>query len=217
MSNFNYNPDAFRPATLSQARELVLPAGESSTDFRWEKETPVLAEMILRELEVRHGDLMLDYGCGIGRLAKEMCVRGAKVIGVDSSPEMRRMASEYVNSPGKFLAVSPEELQLLRAHGLRVDSVFAVWVLQHCIAPSQDMDLIFNCLKPQGKLFVVNNRTERVVPVKEAPYWVGDGADIWQMLDQYFGLQRTIPFPYGAGSKPEAVACRAYLKTFSRA
>lgn len=216
MSALNYHPGFFDAHDLHDARERILTAEISSTDFRWEKETPYLVELILRELEIKHGGLVLDYGCGIGRIARELCAKGAKVIGVDISPQMRALAAGYVNAPGRFLAVSPEELDLLVANGLRFEAGYAVWVLQHCFNPAEDLNRIFNAMKPNARLLVTNNLALRVIPVQEAQAWANDGLDIWRELTNYFGLQRTIPFPSGLGISADRVITRTYMKTFSR-
>jgi ubiquinone/menaquinone biosynthesis C-methylase UbiE len=41
---------------------------------------------------VRPGDRVLDVGCGPGRFLREAAGRGAQAVGVDPSPQMRRLA-----------------------------------------------------------------------------------------------------------------------------
>jgi len=49
---------------------------------------------------VKPGDEILDIGCGTGTLALRCCKKGARVIGVDSSPEMLEQASKYAVEHG---------------------------------------------------------------------------------------------------------------------
>jgi cyclopropane fatty-acyl-phospholipid synthase-like methyltransferase len=57
--------------------------------------------------------VVLDYGCGIGRLAKAMIdASGCSVVGLDTSPEMRKLADDYVGSD-RFIAVSPSQFDAL--------------------------------------------------------------------------------------------------------
>lgn len=211
-----YNPDVFRPHSMEQARRIILTSQESTSEERWRKETPFLVDVILREMQIRTTDLILDYGCGIGRIAKELCAKGAQVIGIDISPEMRQYAMEYVDMPGKFIAVSPEEFDLLVAHGLRVDGAYAVWVLQHCLQPQADLARIYNACKPQANFFVANNRKVRAVPVNRDFVWAHDSVDVWGLIGQLFGERCTVAYPAGLGSKPEDFLCRCYMKTSSR-
>ena len=133
------------------------------------------------------GARVLDYGCGIGRMAKELIVRhGCRVIGVDISPSMRALSVEYVNSDS-FFACPPAMLQVLIDGGLRVDLAISIWVLQHCLTPAADIGYLRDALKLGGGLFVVNN-IHRAVPTKEAG-WASDGIDIKGTLAKVFSLQ----------------------------
>jgi ubiquinone/menaquinone biosynthesis C-methylase UbiE len=48
------------------------------------------------------GDRVVDVGCGPGRFLREAAERGATVVGVDPSAQMRRMASRRI--PGRLRA-----------------------------------------------------------------------------------------------------------------
>jgi SAM-dependent methyltransferase len=128
------------------------------------------------QLGLRGGELVLDYGCGIGRLARALIERyDVRVIGVDISPEMRAMAPPYVDS-SSFSAVSRRVLQAMASSGFRADAALSVWVLQHCADPGEDIDLLAGSLRPGAPLLVVNT-VRRAVPTKEIP-WADDGRDV---------------------------------------
>lgn len=127
---------------------------------------------------------MLDYGCGIGRMAKELIARyGCSVIGVDISPNMRAIAVAYVGSD-RFFVCPPAMLDLLAERGVAFDLALAVWVLQHCANVHDDIARIARALAPTGGLFVVNQRT-RSVPTVELG-WIDDGIDIYALLRETF-------------------------------
>jgi SAM-dependent methyltransferase len=176
-----HNPDVFEKPDLEGARRIILtPAQEADTDTRWAKETPYLVELVTKQLGDLSGRLILDYGCGIGRVAKALIeATGCSVLGVDSSPRMRALALEYAPTAA-FSVVSRRLLQGMVWRGLRVDAAISVWVLQHCPSPQEDLELITSSLRPGGRLFVVNNH-ERALPTKEAG-WMTDGLDIRAML-----------------------------------
>jgi SAM-dependent methyltransferase len=180
-----YNPAIFAVSNIAQAKALILTDEQGvNSATRWEIETPYLAELIGAHLALKPEHVVIDYGCGIGRLAREMIVRfGCQVIGVDISAQMRGLAAAYVSSD-RFFACAPEMLDELMARGVRADAAIAVWVLQHCFAPALDVKRLRSILLPGGTLLVVNNR-ERAVPTVESD-WVHDGIDIRQLLDSQF-------------------------------
>jgi SAM-dependent methyltransferase len=182
-----YNPEIFSVPDLLHAKKIILTAESSSTEERWKTETPMLAGLIAAHNKIGPDTVVLDYGCGIGRMAKELIAKhGCRVIGVDISPSMRALSVEYVNSDN-FFACPSAMLKVLIDGGLRVDLAISIWVLQHCLAPATDIGYLRDALKPGGGLFVVNN-IHRAVPTKEAG-WASDGIDIKGTLARIFSLQ----------------------------
>jgi SAM-dependent methyltransferase len=181
-----YNPEIFAVNDLNQARQIILTAETSSTDQRWETETPMVAELISRFHQTGPDSLVLDYGCGIGRIAKELISRhNCRVIGVDISAGMRALSVQYVNSDN-FFSCSPAMLGVLLVGGLTFDLAVSIWVLQHCLTPVEDISSLRRALKGDGRLFVVNN-IHRAVPTRENG-WANDGIDIRTTLTNTFAL-----------------------------
>ena len=68
-----YDPHVFDAGTVDDAKWIILTPEESATtEHRWATETPYLATLISRCFSLSDKSLVLDYGCGIGRLAKEL-------------------------------------------------------------------------------------------------------------------------------------------------
>jgi len=173
-----YNPRIFDVASEAQARSVILtPEGGCPSQQRWETETPYLTDLILSKVRLTPDSFVLDYGCGIGRIARELINRTAcRVVGVDISPSMRGLASNYVYDDF-FFSCSPAMFEILvKRNKMRFDLAISVWVLQHCLEPQEDLDLIYRSLILDGKFFIVNNE-RRVVPTLERG-WVDDGIDI---------------------------------------
>ena len=124
----------FKPRDLEEGKHAVvgdcngIPMAE-----RWKIETPLFAKEILKY--VPENGTILDYGCGVGRLAKEVLAQrpDVKVVGLDASSDMIKQAYEYVNDV-RFTGVLPTELQKLN---IKFDAAYCVYVLQHC--PSVDL------------------------------------------------------------------------------
>ena len=162
MADPTYNPRVFAVGSIEQAKGIILTPEDSTTEARWRSETGYLADLIEARLALDSASVVLDYGCGIGRIAKEL-IRRTKctVLGVDISPDMRALAPRYVESE-LFSACSPEVLDSLTQAGLGVDAAISVWVLQHCLQPAIDISRLHDAVRPKGSVFLVNNRGRAV-------------------------------------------------------
>jgi cyclopropane fatty-acyl-phospholipid synthase-like methyltransferase len=135
-------------------------SGKWGTNFAWSP-SGVPAEHA--NLQLTAGSVVVDYGCGIGRLAKELISRyGCRVVGVDISSKSRALAERYVGSD-RFLTCAPEGLDVLGA--AFADAALAVRVLQHCPHVADDLHRIKQVLKPDGRLFVANEK-RRFIPTE---------------------------------------------------
>lgn len=177
MTSLTYSRAVFEVPDEAAARRIILtPEGDQDTEARWNLETPYLARLIGERFQPSTSTLLIDYGCGIGRMSKALIERfGCRVLGVDISERMRALAPGYVNSQ-HFSVVSPQMLFSMAKRGLKADAAIAVWVLQHCHRPQDDIELLRLSLRPQADLLVVNV-TGRAVPTAEQG-WANDGFDI---------------------------------------
>jgi SAM-dependent methyltransferase len=181
-----YNADIFAVSDVQQAMSIILTAEDSTTEERWRLETGYIADMIEKQLAVSPASMLLDYGCGIGRLAKELVERqGCSVLGVDISAHMRMLGVSYVRSE-RFASASREMLDAMVTNGFQADAAISIWCLQHCCTPAEDVALIAAALKPGAPLFIVNNHGRAVPTVEEG--WVDDGIDIKALLREQFEL-----------------------------
>jgi SAM-dependent methyltransferase len=162
-----YNPGIFVQDTIEHAQAVILqPEQGLTTQARWEQETAWLADII------KFPDpqaLVIDYGCGIGRMAK---VLPNSVMGVDISPTMRAHALEYVHR-ASFITTHPPMLRLLIEAGLRAHGALSIWCLQHVQDPGYDGQLLFDVLESGGTLWTLD-RLNRCIPAV-----FQDGMFIW--------------------------------------
>ena len=192
-----YYPQIFDRVDLKAAKEIILTneGAGADTETRWALETPYVLSLVEGALALRPDMLVLDYGCGVGRIAKAMIdASGCSVVGVDISADMRRLAKDYVDSD-RFLALSPAQFDTLVARGLRVDAAISVWVLQHCFAPAQDIARIRGSLAAGGSCFVLNMHKRAVPATLEANtetqkfLWAVDNTDVADLLRTAFSLE----------------------------
>ena len=178
----NFLPNFFETSDPERARELILTKNFTmSTDERWQQETPYLCERLGLELGLKESDTVLDFGCGVGRLAKAIIEKyKCTVIGVDTSASMREMATGYVDS-SRFRALSSEHLDAEVANGLKLNHGYAVWVLQHVADLKGELARLARSIAPQGGFYLVT-APGRCVPCDLG--WVNDGADIFTLTTE---------------------------------
>ncbi len=186
MNKTVYNPNIFEQENIEEAKKIILTnEGDIKSEERWEKETPYVVEDIIKKLKPNENTTVLDFGCGIGRVAKELIEKtSCKVVGVDISASMRKMAVEYVNSDN-FRVLSPKELEYNINRGFRFDLGYAIWVLQHCLSPQIDVDTIKKALKKDSLFYVLNNKVS-AVPTNKG--WADNKIDINALLNFRFEL-----------------------------
>ena len=183
-----YNPSVFHVNDIPQAMSIIMTPEGSTTADRWEKETPYMADLIAEQFAITEHSLLLDYGCGIGRMSHELIKRhNCRIVGIDISPSMRALSIIYTRT-NRFMSCSQEMLDGLVARGMRFDAALSIWVLQHCATPAEDVARIKSAIKPGGDLFVANGNL-RSVPTAEQG-WVNDGLDVKAMLAGEFETVR---------------------------
>jgi SAM-dependent methyltransferase len=120
---------------------------------RWELETPLFAEAISKHItpDIK---TVLDYGCGVGRLARAVLEKNPDIelFGVDDSPKQLNAALAYVNSEN-FETLLPCEFDK------PVDLIYCVYVLQHipAIELREALQRMHYFLKPGGRLIVCSS------------------------------------------------------------
>ncbi len=185
-----YDPSIFDVENYAEARTAILTSEGPgfSTDDRWIKETPWVVDKIAEHLNLEDARL-LDFGCGVGRIAKELIRKfDCWTVGVDTSPNMRALAASYVNAPG-FLACDTIWL-CNRVLPIEFDAAIAIWSLQHCPNLEHDIGYIADSICVKGLLFVVNTK-HRLIPARgraDGYPFVSDGKDVKLELTKRFSV-----------------------------
>lgn len=207
-----YWPGAFSRPRLEDARRIILTGEEgATTEERWATETPWFAAEIAQTLSPGPQDVVVDFGCGVGRLAKPLIeATGCVVIGVDISAEMRAHAVDHVASD-RFAAITPGVFAAMVAQGVRIDAAFSVWALQHCLDAIDVVETIRAALSPGGRFYIANSRM-RLIPTDRG--WRDDGLDLAALLDARFRFLEDRPVPEGVAV--ETVRNHAFYRLYER-
>ena len=188
-----YAPGIFFVENLEEQKNIILtPEGDQQTEQRWALETPYVAAAV-NEAKTNSDNRILDYGCGIGRVSKELLglCPTLNVWGLDMSPTMLSSSYRYVWHP-YFNAVQASGLFQMFQAGIRFDIIFSFYVLQHVLNPLEELDRIACLLKPGG-VFLLLNMHGRAVPTTTG--WQDDGIDLRKEISKRFVITKDIPLP----------------------
>lgn len=152
---------------------------------------------LIRLVEAKKGELILDLACGQGFFAREFAKLGAKVIGVDISPELISIAKQdksveyHVSEAGKLDFLKNES----------VNKVLIVLSLQNIENANDVIREANRALKPKGKLFLVLNHPVFRIPKRS--YWGWDNKLIiqYRRLDAYLSESKE-PIRMHPGDNP---------------
>jgi len=153
-----YRSEIFNPANLQHAKDIVLTPDPTRPD-KFEHDTKFLVDIIEKQNIVNNTSVVLDFGCGMGRNSKELIDRfGCNVFGTDISVNMLKFATIYVDNTKLFVTCNR-----INITGC-IDVVLSSFVLQHVEKPHEEIEHIFNVLKPGGYLILLNDPKTRLYP-----------------------------------------------------
>ena len=175
-----YIKEVFDVTTFEHAKHVVL-TSDPDKPTKFEDETNFLINAIAEQNIVDSGSIVLDFGCGMGRVSKKLIEKfDCNIIGVDISNTMLTFANIYVSKPKQFKPLNSYNM------ANTIDVAISTFVLQHVQDPKTEIDIIYNNLKVGGYLVLVNEN-KRYVPsdVDSNRYivWNDDGFDVFGELD----------------------------------
>ncbi len=115
-------------------------------------------EFLLNNVGIASTDVVLEIGCGVGRVGKHLAQHCHRWIGTDVSPNMLKFAAERLHSfPGvDFVELSGNDLGPISDNS--IDVVYSTVVFMHLESWDRYgyVREAFRVLRPGGKLYVDN-------------------------------------------------------------
>lgn len=185
----------FKPKNLNEGKHGVVGNCNGITmEDRYREETPVFAKKILSLCEAFDSQdeyLILDYGCGVGRLLKEVRQQSdkASLWGVDASPDMIKLAME---NKGELTNIRLSDPKNLVDTERRFDLAYLVYVLQHipAIEIREALQRIHYHLKDNGILFYCSSDYRMAIRYDNKGFFDDRflGVNLQEEISRYFDL-----------------------------
>ena len=114
---------------------------DTKHSFVWQ-----FGEEIVELLEPKHGERILDVGCGTGHLTAKIALSGADVVGIDNAPTMIEQARRsYPNLT--FEVADARRFSFLEPFDAVFSNAALHWIKEADLALAS----ISRCLRPQGR------------------------------------------------------------------
>jgi len=158
----------------------------------------VILPNLLRLIDPKAGQKVLEIGCGEGFFAEEIAKKGSTVTGCDISPELIALAKK--KGKANYLVTPAQNLSMFENNSF--DVVLAVLTLQNMERLDVVMKEVSRVLVPRGRFVFVLNHP--MIRIPQASSWDYDEEKKvqYRRLDAYLSERRTaIDMHPGKGKK----------------
>jgi ubiquinone/menaquinone biosynthesis C-methylase UbiE len=154
---------------------------------------------LLRLMDIKKGDAVLDLACGQGFFAREFNKAGARVTGVDASRSLIALARSHSPRDIRFEAATAEKLSFIKAES--VEKIAIVLALQNMNTAAEVLRECARVLNKDGALFIVMNHPAFRVLRASSWGWDEDTKTQYRRIDRYLS-EAKVPVQMHPGDKP---------------
>ena len=179
---------------MYSARECLMREWNAETYHRVSTPQFDWGTVVLARLPLEGNECVLDVGCGTGRLTERLLERlpRGRVVGIDQSSNMVRVAREYLQPDGDRIHLLVADASALPFFG-QADAAFSTatfhWVLDH----PRLFKSLHDALKPGGRLVAqcggaqnlarIHHRTDVLMAEPRFASHFSDWSEPWEFAD----------------------------------
>lgn len=167
---------------------------------------------VIRLLDIKKGELILDLACGEGFFARRYLANGAQVVGVDIAKELIEIAQKQ--SPTiKYYVAGADKIPFV-ADG-SVDKMTIILALQNIENVTGTFKECARVLKPGGKLLIVLNHPAFRIPKASGWGWTTDNLVQYRRVDKYMSeLREKIDMTPGTAAGEQTISFHRPMQYF---
>jgi ubiquinone/menaquinone biosynthesis C-methylase UbiE len=184
-------------------------------------QTNVILHNILRIMEPKRTEKILDLGCGQGYFSHAMASEGAYITGIDVSPELVSLAKRHAGHNEEFFVTPAENLSQFKAG--TYTAAISILAIQNMERMADVFREVGRVVKPGGKFVIVLNHPTFRIPGKSS-WGFDDKASVqYRRVDEYMSESRAaIDMNPGSKEKKETTysfhrPLQVYSKTLANA
>ncbi len=154
---------------------------------------------LLRLMEIKRGDAVLDLACGQGFFAREFAKKNGNVVGVDASPSLIALARRDAGTAVEFHVARADALPFLKNGS--VDKTAIVLALQNIENVASVLRECARVAKKGGMVYIVLNHPAFRVPKESGWGWDEKQKVQYRRIDRYLSEMK-VAIQMHPGDKP---------------
>jgi ubiquinone/menaquinone biosynthesis C-methylase UbiE len=180
-------------------------------------QTQVILPNLLRLINIKEGDRILDIACGQGFFSRAFALEGALVVGSDIASELVEFAKKKAGPQEKYFVAPADSMKANIADG-SFDIVTIVLALQNIENLNGVLKEAARALKEGGRLFIVLNHPVFRNPKHTAWNFDEKNNIQYRRIDEYLSESKTdIEMTPGGDKKNVTVSFHRSLQQYSKA
>src|SRR3989338_2876640 len=161
----------------------------------------VILPNLVRLLDIKRNEMIVDLGCGQGFFARELYKKGARASGVDVSKELIGLARQHSPKEIQFYAAPAHKLDFLKDGS--ADAVVMVLAVQNIENPGEVFAECRRVLTRGGRLLLVTTHPAFRVPHGSEWGWDAAKKIQYRRVDQYLSESK-VKIQMRPGEHPQA-------------